>query len=125
MQVPQLLITIADVWVVRDIERNPKEHPEKDMIETEQRAKVEVEIRRQVDYLMRQELQRLKEVTLLCVYVGSVDVIVITVLQNSGRCFNVTGLPSVIRPNMERYLFPLCFSLVIYNYFTLMKIFIR
>ncbi|XP_063603692.1 dynein regulatory complex protein 11-like [Penaeus indicus] len=50
-----------DVWVVRDIERNPKEHPEKDMIETEQRAKVEVEIRRQVDYLMRQELQRLKE----------------------------------------------------------------
>lgn len=53
------------MWVVRDIERNPKEHPEKDMIETEQRAKVEVEIRRQVDYLMRQELQRLKEVTVI------------------------------------------------------------
>ncbi|ROT82088.1 putative IQ and AAA domain-containing protein 1 [Penaeus vannamei] len=49
------------VWVVRDIERNPKERPEKDMIEAEQRSKVEVEIRRQVDYLMRQELQRLKE----------------------------------------------------------------
>ncbi|XP_068220350.1 IQ and AAA domain-containing protein 1-like [Palaemon carinicauda] len=51
----------TDVWSVRDIERNPKERPEEDMIEVEQRAKVEVEIRRQVDYLMRQELQKLKE----------------------------------------------------------------
>ena len=35
------------------------------MIEAEQRARVEIEIRRQVDYLMRQELQKLKEVRLL------------------------------------------------------------
>ncbi|XP_045585000.1 IQ and AAA domain-containing protein 1-like isoform X2 [Procambarus clarkii] len=50
-----------DVWAGKDIEANPEEHPEKDMIEAEQRARVEVEIRRQVDYLMRQEIQRLKE----------------------------------------------------------------
>ncbi|XP_042218505.1 IQ and AAA domain-containing protein 1-like isoform X2 [Homarus americanus] len=50
-----------DVWSVKDIEDNTEEHPEEDMIETEQRARVEVEIRRQVDYLMRQEIQRLKE----------------------------------------------------------------
>lgn len=42
------------------------------MIEAEQRSKVEVEIRRQVDYLMRQELQRLKEVTLPSVFMWEV-----------------------------------------------------
>ncbi|CAL4109708.1 unnamed protein product [Meganyctiphanes norvegica] len=50
-----------DVWEPRDVECNPKEHPEEDMVEAEQRAIVEYEIRRQVEYLMRQELQKLKE----------------------------------------------------------------
>lgn len=53
---------VADVWAVRQPEDNPEERAEEDMIEAEQRARVEVEIRRQVDYLMRQEIQRLKEV---------------------------------------------------------------
>ncbi|XP_071547715.1 IQ and AAA domain-containing protein 1-like [Panulirus ornatus] len=50
-----------DVWSLRPVEENPEERPEGDMIEVEERARVEREMRRQVDYLMRQELQRLKE----------------------------------------------------------------
>ncbi|KAK7080742.1 Dynein regulatory complex protein 11 [Halocaridina rubra] len=55
------MIISTDVWAVRDIEKNPKERPEEDMIESEQRTRIEIEIRKQVDYLMRQELQKLKE----------------------------------------------------------------
>ncbi|MPC49667.1 IQ and AAA domain-containing protein 1-like [Portunus trituberculatus] len=51
----------ADVWILRQPEENPEERAEEDMIEAEQRARVEIEIRKQVDYLMRQEIQQLKE----------------------------------------------------------------
>ena len=55
---------ITDVWALRQPEKNPEERAEEDMIEGEQRARVEIEIRKQVDYLMRQEIQQLKEVRL-------------------------------------------------------------
>ncbi|XP_076056160.1 IQ and AAA domain-containing protein 1-like [Oratosquilla oratoria] len=50
-----------DIWSSRALSSNPQENPDRSMIETEKRIEVENEVRRQVDILMRNELQRLKE----------------------------------------------------------------
>ena len=57
------IFAAADIWKTKDETLNKEQMHDEDMIKEVKRSEVEEELRRQVDYLMREELDILKIVS--------------------------------------------------------------